>query len=163
MFDVWWDLFGVDFEFVDDLAFIVDFALFDYRGFDLFGFFECEFAFFYFVGLSAGDRAACFDDFVHVVCGYVDGKLVAFFNELVRVAGWANGYHEDRRSPEGADEAPADRHHVALSSFVRANDQEAKVFQFAQRFNGKQVCFYVHIVWWWNVLLKSVSVTLKHV
>ena len=122
LFDVWWDMFGVDFEFVDDLAFVVDSALFDYRSFDLLGFFECEFAFFYFVGFSAGDRAACFDDFVHVFCGDVDGELVGFFNELMRVSGRANGYDEDRCSPERADEAPTDRHHVAFSSLACTND-----------------------------------------
>jgi hypothetical protein len=133
---------------VEDLAFVVDFALFDCWGFDFLGFFECEFAFFDFVGFSAGDRAACFDDFVHVVCGDVDGELVAFFYELVRVAGWADGYHEDWCSPKRADKASANRHYVAFSSLVRAHEQEAWVFQFAERFSGEYVFFRVHTVWW---------------
>jgi hypothetical protein len=129
---------------VDDLAFVVDFALFDCWGFDFLGFFECEFAFFDFVGFSAGDRAACFDDLVHVVCGDVDGEFAAFFDKFVCVSSRAYGYHEDRRSPERADESPADRHHVAFSILIRAHEQQAGVFQFAQRLNGENVDLGVH-------------------
>ena len=157
-FDVWWDLFGVDSQPVDDPAFIVNLALFNYRGFDFLCFCQFEFALFDFVGFSAGDRATCCDDLVHVICWNVDGELAAFFDESMSVAGWTYGYHEDWRFPERSDEAPADRHYVALSSLVRAHEQETRVLQFAERFNGEHVFFCAHTVWWWSVLLKSVSV-----
>ena len=77
------------------------------------------------------------------------------------VTGWADGYHEDGCSPERANEGPADRHHVAFSDLVHAQDQEAGIFQFAERFDGEEICFYVHTVWWWSVLLKSVTATFE--
>lgn len=103
LFDVWRDKFGADLQFVYYFAFVVDFALFDYWGFGFFGFFECKIAFFDFVGFSAGYCATIFDDFVHAVRGNVDCELVAFFDELVRVTGRADGYHENGHPPERSD------------------------------------------------------------